>query len=89
MRITMIDGSIGYVVPARASPCRALEWSIIRAQVLERDHHQCQDCGAVAPEVVLHCHHKTPRYRGGTDALSNLITLCEDCHAACHPWMRP
>jgi 5-methylcytosine-specific restriction endonuclease McrA len=28
----------------------------------------------------LHVHHIVPRSEGGTDALSNLVTLCHVCH---------
>jgi ATP-dependent DNA helicase RecQ len=30
-------------------------------------------------------HHLLPRAMGGSDALSNLVTLCDGCHAAHHP----
>lgn len=32
----------------------------------------------------MHVHHKVFRSKGGTDAPSNLITLCETCHNALH-----
>jgi hypothetical protein len=56
-----------------------------RNQVLERDDHTCQDCGA-KPEVP-HAHHiksKSEHPELKTD-VDNGVTLCEDCHAKRHP----
>jgi ATP-dependent DNA helicase RecQ len=33
-------------------------------------------------------HHLMPRSMGGTDELSNLVTLCDGCHAAHHPTLQ-
>ncbi|MGQ9554912.1 MAG: HNH endonuclease [Anaerolineae bacterium] len=54
----------------------------MREQVLRRDHYRCQRCGK---RMNLHVHHKKPVSRGGKDELSNLITLCDECHAKQHP----
>lgn len=56
---------------------------VIRTTVLNRDKRICQTCGkrAVSPQV----HHITPRRQGGTDELSNLITLCGRCHMIISP----
>jgi ATP-dependent DNA helicase RecQ len=35
--------------------------------------------------VEADIHHLLPRSMGGTDELSNLVTLCDGCHAAHHP----
>ena len=48
---------------------------------LVRDKFRCRVCGA---ETKLQCHHIKPRADGGTDKLSNLMTLCEDCHKKHH-----
>ena len=48
---------------------------------LVRDKFKCRVCGA---ESKLQCHHIKPRADGGTDKLSNLMTLCEDCHEKHH-----
>lgn len=52
-------------------------WQKLRARVLARDGHRCQACGASAP---LQVDHIVPRQHGGSDALSNLQTLCQPCH---------
>jgi len=53
----------------------------LKSQVLDRDHHQCQDCGK-RPTRPLHIHHKDFAKR--KHALSNLIALCHQCHFARH-----
>jgi hypothetical protein len=32
----------------------------------------------------IHCHHKLPRYLGGTDEYKNLVIVCEDVHRLIH-----
>jgi ATP-dependent DNA helicase RecQ len=53
----------------------------LRHRILQRDGWRCQRCGAA---LQLHVHHLQLRSRGGEDADSNLITLCNRCHAAAH-----
>ncbi len=61
----------------------------VRAQVLERNGHTCQMCGAGAGDVDdqnpgrkvrIHIGHITARSHGGTDAPSNLRALCSTCN---------
>lgn len=52
------------------------KWRSLREQVLARDNHQCQTCLSTE---CLEVHHKTYE-RLGDEALSDLITLCHDCH---------
>lgn len=48
---------------------------------LVRDKFTCRVCGA---QTKLQCHHIRPRAKGGTDKLSNLMTLCDGCHDRYH-----
>jgi ribosomal protein S27AE len=57
-------------------------WQEIRQEVLRRDHRQCQVCGK---EYSGQVHHIIPRSQGGTNELSNLITLCGKCHMVISP----
>lgn len=57
------------------------DWKRARKEVLERDQHECQQCGATD---ASHVHHKTPVSEGGSDDLENLITLCAECHIDLH-----
>lgn len=55
-----------------------------REYVLHRDGHKCQnkDCKNKSEQKVLQVHHIVFREQGGTDAPSNLITLCNKCHTS-------
>lgn len=54
-------------------------WQKLRLQVMERDGFACQLC--FSTEKTLHIHHLTYRRNPWQSELSELITLCEDCHA--------
>ena len=62
----------------------ASSWEATRQQVLQRDGFRCTSCGELlAADADIH--HLLPRSMGGTDELSNLVTLCDGCHASHHP----
>jgi hypothetical protein len=61
-------------------------WEELSKAVRERDGYRCSYCGS--PNLVLHTHHVIPLSRGGSNAMSNLKTLCEKCHRAKHPHMK-
>lgn len=52
----------------------------VRFEVFKRDSFTCQYCGRKAPEVILECDHIEPVAGGGSNAVMNLITACEDCN---------
>ena len=47
----------------------------------ERDGMRCVVCGF---DAIVHGHHIIPRAAGGSDDLSNLVTLCPNHHAMAH-----
>jgi 5-methylcytosine-specific restriction endonuclease McrA len=51
----------------------------IRVEILRRDDNKCQECGSTSQ---LEIHHIMPVSRGGSDEMSNLITLCRQCNNA-------
>lgn len=51
-----------------------------RFEILRRDEHTCQYCGAKAPEVTLHIDHVVPVALGGSDKPENLVAACKDCN---------
>lgn len=55
------------------------EFLEVRTAVLKRDGYRCVNCGQTGTE--LHVHHIIPRSEGGTNDLSNLVTLCAKCHS--------
>ena len=58
------------------------KWRELRAVVLKRDKHTCRKCGSTNKE--LHVHHL--RYSGKIwdSPISDLVTLCKDCHNEIH-----
>ncbi len=54
----------------------------MKAYVLARDRHQCYFNKGCSKK--LHVHHIVSRYNGGSNAPSNLITLCEKHHDQLH-----
>jgi ATP-dependent DNA helicase RecQ len=64
---------------------RSSDWVNIREAVLRRDNYKCMECGTPCRSAEADVHHLLPRSAGGTDEPSNLVTLCDGCHAAHHP----
>lgn len=60
-------------------------WKETRRQVLQRDDYRCVSCSTSVKSAETDIHHLLPRSMGGTDELSNLVTLCDGCHASHHP----
>lgn len=50
----------------------------IRKAVILRDNCECMECGK--SNCMLEVHHIVPRRLKGSNAISNLITLCSGCH---------
>jgi 5-methylcytosine-specific restriction endonuclease McrA len=65
----------------RANRARSsMAWQNARAAARKRDGERCRRCGA---SEQLEVHHVVPLAEGGAEfALSNLTTLCHDCHVA-------
>lgn len=65
-------------------------WKVRRAECFDRDMYICQGCKkplAVGYEW-FDAHHVVKRSDGGSDELSNLITVCRACHDKLHPEKR-
>jgi hypothetical protein len=54
----------------------------LRMACLMRDGYRCQQCSK--QHVRLESHHIIFRSHGGKDTLTNLVTLCEQCHHRLH-----
>ena len=53
----------------------------LREAVFTRDEYTCQCCGKTIKDgAILHIHHIIYRSHGGTNRMSNLITVCDKCH---------
>ena len=63
------------------------ETSISNEDVFNQDRYKCRNCqrkGGNKGDIELHAHHIVPTERGGQDTLSNLVTLCRECHESVH-----
>lgn len=56
---------------------RGSSWDILRKKVIKRDNNRCTNCGRSSNLTV---DHKVPLSLGGSNLMSNLTTLCKDCH---------
>lgn len=57
------------------------DWQVVRKQALERDDYICVLCEAkdiTTPATTVD--HIKAKAHGGDDSLSNLQSLCDDCH---------
>ena len=54
---------------------------VYREEVLNRFDHKCVNCGSTED---LEIHHIVPLTLGGTNAITNLVPLCVNCHKAAH-----
>src|SRR5262249_19486202 len=61
------------------------QWREIRVQILNRDNFRCVSCSTPVKSEDADIHHLLPKSMGGSDDLSNLVTLCDGCHASHHP----
>lgn len=70
---------------------RKNQWKECVERILKRDGFTCKNCGAKGDSVKLHVHHI--RYIQGRKAWeyddSDLVTLCQGCHADLHGKIMP
>lgn len=55
-------------------------WQLLRKAALYRDKYKCRDCG---DKSKLEVHHRT-YIRRGNERLSDVISLCSECHEQRH-----
>lgn len=58
-------------------------WELARSAVLTRDEQRCADCGKSKHEKPLEVHHIT-YIRRGKENLTDMMTLCRECHQERH-----
>ncbi|HDH7443307.1 TPA: HNH endonuclease [Escherichia coli] len=61
-------------------------WWEIRAKVVARDGNKCRAIvgGKQCLRPAVEVHHIVPLSRGGTNTMSNLLSLCKSCHDKRH-----
>lgn len=57
------------------------DWPARKEKIVNRDGRFCSTCGSSGN---LHLHHVVPLGSGGTNAVENLVLLCEKCHSHKH-----
>ena len=63
------------------------DWGQRRKKVYARDRYECRNCGRCGGprgNAELHAHHIVPKAEGGSHEISNLATLCKECHNKIH-----
>jgi len=71
----------GYKLIGREYQKSDYEGNTWRQKVLWRDNYKCQYCGATEN---LQVHHIIYKSKGGSNSISNGITLCKTCHSNLH-----
>ena len=70
-------------------PKYSKDWFNLSSLCKKRDNYKCVRCRrASTPNNRLHAHHIISKSKGGRDELSNLRTLCRECHELRHSHMR-
>ena len=69
-------------LPRRPGRVGSGPWARLRRRVYRRDKGVCGLCGH--PAIFWQVHHVVHTEDGGTNDLSNLVTVCEPCHKAHH-----
>lgn len=73
--------SRGYKLTGKEYQFSEYEGNNWRQKVLWRDKYTCQRCGFSSS---LEAHHIILKSKGGTNTVTNGITLCTECHASLH-----
>ena len=73
---------------------RGNDWDTIRQEIYERDNYTCRDCNCLCigrrdldelnSRRLIQCHHIRSYQSDRDNLISNLITLCVDCHIERH-----
>ena len=68
---------------------KTIEYADNRISLYAAQYGKCAVTGKPMVPHDIHCHHKVPVSKGGTDAYENLILLCKDVHIVIHASLNP
>lgn len=63
---------------------RSIEYADNRISLYAAQYGKCAVTGIHMEKHDIHCHHKIPVSKGGSDEYANLILVCKDVHTLIH-----
>lgn len=68
---------------------RTIEYADNRISLYAAQYGKCAVTGVHMNAHDIHCHHKTPLSKGGSDEYANLVLLCKNIHFLIHASLEP
>ncbi len=79
-----IDTGIMHYLMRNPIPYRTAAYNDNRISLYCAQYGKCTVTGRKLEIKEIHCHHKLPKYLGGTDEYKNLVIVSEDVHRLIH-----
>jgi group II intron reverse transcriptase/maturase len=79
-----IDTSILLQLMRNPVSDRSIQYADNRISLYAAQYGKCAVTGILLDYDDIHCHHKTPRHKGGDDAYKNLVIVHKDIHRLIH-----
>ena len=79
-----IDTGIMHYLMRNPIPYRTAAYNDNRISLYCAQYGKCAVTGRKLERNEIHCHHKLPKYLGGTDEYKNLVIVSEDVHRLIH-----
>ena len=79
-----IDTGIMHYLVRNPIPYRTAAYNDNRISLYCAQYGKCAVTGRKLEIKEIHCHHKLPKYLGGTDEYKNLVIISEDVHRLIH-----
>lgn len=79
-----IDTDIMHYLMRNPIPYRTAAYNDNRISLYCAQYGKCAVTGRKLEIKEIHCHHKLPKYLGGTDEYKNLVIISEDVHRLIH-----
>lgn len=79
-----IDTGIMHYLMRNPIPYRTAAYNDNRISLYCAQYGKCAVTGQKLEIKEIHCHHKLPKYLGGTDEYKNLVIISEDVHRLIH-----
>ncbi|WP_449598644.1 group II intron reverse transcriptase/maturase [Niallia sp. Marseille-Q9988] len=82
--LTQVNVTILRYIMERPVMNRSVEYNDNRIALYSAQLGKCRVTGEELSPISIHCHHITPRHRGGTDGYKNLCLVDKDIHILIH-----